>query len=59
MDQKERGEYLKERNRLARAGKLATRGSGKISEEFLRLPRPEDPEGLLLKSLIEDRRQGR
>ena len=28
-------------------------------EEFLKLPRPEDPDGLLLKALIEERRSGR
>ena len=59
MDQLEREKYLKERNRLARAGELVTRGSGKISEEFWKLPRPKDPEGLLLKALLEDRREGR
>jgi len=30
-----------------------------ISDEFWKLPRPEDPEGLLLKALLEDRREGR
>src|SRR6202035_3854662 len=27
-------------------------------EEFLKLPRPEDPEGLLLQALLEERRSG-
>ena len=30
-----------------------------ISEEFWQLPKPKDPEGLLLKALLEDREQGR
>lgn len=34
-------------------------GTGKISDEFWTMPRPEDPEGLLLKALLEDRREGR
>ena len=34
-------------------------GTGKISDEFWTMPRPKDPEGLLLKALLEDRREGR
>ena len=30
-----------------------------VSEDFLKLPKVEDPEGLLLKALLEDREQGR
>lgn len=30
-----------------------------VSEEFWKLPKPKDPEGLLLKALLEDREQGR
>jgi hypothetical protein len=45
--------------RTARSGKVSTRGTGRVSEEFWNLPRPEDPEGLLLKALLKDRRQGR
>lgn len=30
-----------------------------VSEEFWRMPKPKDPEGLLLKALLEDRREGR
>ncbi len=30
-----------------------------VSEEFWKLPKLEDPEGLLLKALLEDREQGR
>ncbi len=53
---KERRELMK---RLARSGKVMTRGTGRVSEEFWKLPRPKDPEGLLLKALLEDRGQGR
>jgi hypothetical protein len=28
-------------------------------EEFFKLPRPEDPDGLLLQALLEERRSGR
>jgi hypothetical protein len=53
----ERGELMR---RIARSGKVSTRGSGRVSEELWNLlPRPEDPEGLLLKALLEDRGQGR
>ncbi len=49
------------KERLMRSGELITRtkGSGRISEDFWDLPKPEDPEGLLLKALLEDREQGR
>lgn len=30
-----------------------------VSEDFLKLPKVKDPEGLLLKALLEDREQGR
>ncbi|CAN5182093.1 hypothetical protein BH24ACT19_BH24ACT19_02230 [soil metagenome] len=53
---KERRELIK---RLAWEGELVTRGSGKIPDEFWEMPRPKDPEGLLLKALLEDRREGR
>ena len=35
------------------------KGSGKVSDEFWKLPEPKDPEGLLLKAQLEDRREGR
>ena len=38
---------------------LRTKGSGRISEEFWKMPRLKDPEGLLLKALLEDCREGR
>lgn len=35
------------------------RGSGRVPEDFWDLPWPEDSDGLLLKALLEDRREGR
>jgi hypothetical protein len=53
-------EEQKEKERLMRAGSHVVRKrSGKISEAFWKLPQPEDPEGLALRYLLEDRRQGR
>lgn len=52
---KERDELTKH---LARSGKIVTRGTGKVSEEFWTMPRPRDPEGLARRYLIEDRREG-
>jgi prevent-host-death family protein len=34
-------------------------GSGKLPKNFWALPRPEDPEGLVLKALLEEREEGR
>lgn len=42
---------------LERAGAIEL--GGKVSEEFWKLPRLNDPEGLLLKVLLDDREQGR
>jgi hypothetical protein len=54
---KERRDLIK---RLARKGELVVkRGSGKVSEVFWKLPRPKDPEGPLLKALLEDREEDR
>ena len=49
------------KERLMRSGELITRtkGSGRISEDFWKLPKPKDPEGLALRYLLEDRREGR
>lgn len=45
---------------LASSGKAEDIRPGRpISEEFWKLPKPEDPEGLLLKAVLEDRREGR
>lgn len=54
--EKERRELIK---RLARSGKIVTRGTGRVSDEFWKMPRLRDPESLLLKALLEDRREGR
>ncbi len=34
-------------------------GSGKLPKDFWSLPRPEDPKGLVLKALLEERESGR
>jgi prevent-host-death family protein len=34
-------------------------GPGKLPNDFWRIPRPEDPEGLVLKALLEEREAGR
>ncbi len=49
------------KERLMRSGTSIPRkkGTGRISEDFWKLPKPKDPEGLLLKALLEDREQGR
>lgn len=53
-------EELREKERLMRSGKLVMRrGSGKVSEEFWKLPKPKDPEGWARRYLLEDRREGR
>jgi hypothetical protein len=53
-------EEQKEKERLTRARSHVVRNrSGKISEAFWKLPKPEDPEGLALRYLLEDRRQSR
>ena len=34
-------------------------GSGKLPKDFWRMQRPDDPEGLVLKALLEEREAGR
>jgi prevent-host-death family protein len=34
-------------------------GQGKLPKNFWQIPRPEDPEGLVLKALLEEREAGR
>ena len=34
-------------------------GSGKLSRDFWRMDRPDDPQGLVLKALLEEREAGR
>ncbi|PIV82449.1 MAG: hypothetical protein COZ32_05245 [Nitrospirae bacterium CG_4_10_14_3_um_filter_53_41] len=43
---------------LERAG-LASVGTGKLPKDFWNLPRPKDKKGSALKSLLENREQGR
>ncbi len=38
---------------------LLTIGTGRLSDDFWDLPRPQDPEGLVLKQLLKDRELGR
>lgn len=48
------------KERLMRSGPPPVRkGTGRVSEEFWKLPKPKDPEGLALRYLLEDRREGR
>ena len=48
------------KERLMRSGGPVKQSrSGKILDDFWDLPWPEDPGGLLLKALLEDREQGR
>ncbi|CAN5565175.1 hypothetical protein BH24ACT21_BH24ACT21_13660 [soil metagenome] len=48
------------KERLMRSGPpLVRKGTGRVSEEFWKLPKPKDPEGLALRYLLEDRREGR
>lgn len=35
------------------------KGTGRVSEKFWKIPKPKDPEGLALRYLLEDRREGR
>ena len=43
--------------RLERQG-LVTIGTGRLPDDFWDLPRPKDPEGLVLKALLEERESG-
>jgi prevent-host-death family protein len=47
--------YMQE---LIRQGRLIVHGDGKIPKDFWDLPRAEDPEGLVLKALLEEREEG-
>jgi hypothetical protein len=49
------------KERLMRTGGKGIRknGTGRVSEEFWKLPKPKDPEGLALKALLDDREHGR
>jgi prevent-host-death family protein len=45
-------------SRMEKQG-LIRLGSGKLPKDFWRLHRPDDPEGLVLKALLEEREAGR
>ncbi|MGD9577223.1 MAG: type II toxin-antitoxin system Phd/YefM family antitoxin [Syntrophorhabdus sp.] len=45
-------------SRLQKEG-LIKLGSGKLPKDFWTLPRAEDPQGLVLKALLEERESGR
>ncbi len=48
------------KERLMRSGPPPTRkGTGKVSEEFWKLPKPKITDGSLLEALLEDREEGR
>ena len=48
------------KERLMRSGPPPMwKGTGRIPEDFWELPKPKDPEGLALRYLLEDRREGR
>ena len=48
-------EHLKEMERKG----LLRRGTGRLPEDFWDMPRMEDPEGLVLKALLQEREEGR
>ena len=58
---KTREERRKLIKKLASSGKPEDikPGTGKIPDEFWTMSSPKDPEGLMLKALLEDRREGR
>ena len=48
------------KERLMRSGPPPVqRGTGRVSEKFWKMPKPKDPEGLALRYLLEDCREGR
>ena len=57
MPQEEDAEMERLRE-LERRG-LITMGTGRIPDEFFERELPQDPEGLVLKALLEERRTGR
>lgn len=50
---------IEERTReLERQGRITVNGDGRIPPEFWTLPRPKDPEGLVLKEFLKQREEG-
>jgi prevent-host-death family protein len=45
-------DYIRE---MERQGLIKVYGTGRLPDDFWDLPRPKDPEGLVLKDLLEDR----
>lgn len=43
---------------MERRGEIRTYGTGQVSDEFFDMPRAQDPEGLTLKYLLEERESG-
>ncbi len=54
-DAQEMPPHLKE---LERAG-LVRIGTGKLPDDFWKMPKPKDPRGLVRKALLEEREEGR
>ncbi|MBI2501104.1 MAG: type II toxin-antitoxin system prevent-host-death family antitoxin [Deltaproteobacteria bacterium] len=48
-----------ERQRLIREGLIEPGRTGRVPRNFLQQPKIKDPEGLILKALLEERREGR
>jgi prevent-host-death family protein len=54
-----RNQNFKESLALMEKQGLIRLGPGKLPKDFWKIPRPEDPEGLVLKALLEERVAGR
>ena len=54
-----RAATLKESLKKMEKQGLIKLGSGKLPKAFWAMPRPEDPQGLVLQALLEERRKGR
>ena len=48
-----------DRERLIREGIIEPGRTGRASKEFLKRPKIKDPQGLVLKALLEEREEGR
>ncbi len=53
-----KGPHESERDKLIREGIIEPGRTGKIPKEFLQKPLIDDPQGLLLKALLEEREEG-
>lgn len=53
-------EEQKEKERLMRSGGgMRRNGTGRVSEEFWKMPKPKVSKGAALRALLDDRREGR